>query len=188
MICDGLIAAPHTDLGLGVASFPLLFSFSAGEGSDSPSWKALARSAVSLPSRVSDASPAYTRTPTKTTARCERCRRPLSDTFQERPSLGILMPRHPARVTFTTKQGWMPAEMIQVRANVARVLSPGKLRNFPRMKLRERGKPGALTYRPWQTTRPQCQSNKTKGSESGEESALRTCRTLVTNRWLDAKE
>lgn len=37
----------------------------------------------------------------------------------------------------------MPSEIIQVRANVARVLSPGKLRNFPRMKLWERGRPGS---------------------------------------------
>lgn len=37
----------------------------------------------------------------------------------------------------------MPSEMIQVRANVAHVLSPGKLRNFPRMKLWERGRLGS---------------------------------------------
>lgn len=37
----------------------------------------------------------------------------------------------------------MPSEIIQVRANVARVLSPGKLRNFPRMKLWEQGRPGS---------------------------------------------
>lgn len=82
----------------------------------------------------------------------------------------------------------MPSEMIQVRANVARVLSPGKLRNFPRMKLWERGSPGSSDGLFPQTRRPQCQSSTSKGRESGEQSALRTCRTLLTNRWLNAKE
>lgn len=57
----------------------------------------------------------------------------------------IPMPHHPPWVTFITKQGWMPSEMIQVRANVAHVLSPGKLRNFLRMKLREQGEPGSCS-------------------------------------------
>lgn len=80
----------------------------------------------------------------KTILQSKRCRQRLSDTSQELPSLGILMPHHPPWVTFITKQGWMPSEMIQVRANVAHVLSPGKLRNFPRMKLWEPGKPGSF--------------------------------------------
>lgn len=42
----------------------------------------------------------------------------------------------------------MPSEMIQVRANVAYVLSPGKLRNFLRMKLREQGEPGSCSVPP----------------------------------------
>lgn len=37
----------------------------------------------------------------------------------------------------------MPSEIIPVRANVGRVLSPGKLRNFPRMKLWEQDRPGS---------------------------------------------
>lgn len=95
----------------------------------------------------------------------------------------------------------MPSEVIQSRANVARVLSPGKLRNLPRMKLwkqsRESGNSRpTLTYcldRRQQgpsvkATRPRAHTYKSLPPPTKERLSKRTIKTLLTSRWLHSED
>lgn len=69
-------------------------------------------------------------------------------------------------------------------------MSPRKLRNLPRMKLWEQGKPGSSNLLSLADNKASVSKQQDQGQREREEkkAALRTCRKLVTNRWLKAKE
>lgn len=123
---------------------------------------------------------AHAKKPIRPTLWGARCGQRLPDTPQDLPSRGILMPHHPPWATFITKQGWMPSEMIQVRANVAHVLSPGKLRNFPRMKLWEPGKPGGCNAPP----RADNKASVSKQQDQGQRGRRRKAPWEPAGHWL----
>ena len=94
---------------------------------------------------------------------------------------------HPLLETWITKQDSRPSAIAWAWANAAHASSPGKLTNFPRMKLQQQSRswvnPGALIDCLLQTTVLQCQSHKAKGRHSiQKKTSISKLKTMITER------